>query len=288
MSDKTSSSSTDNSTSAITFTLILYILYFMYLKPVINLETVNDSKKYDQAIKGIYASTGILFVCVIALQVIFNTIGFQSKCQGDFMKNFGKVFGPTFFPWFIIMGCVMTALLVAPGFKGAFSNVLGYYAVANTANDILVSLLVPSPTDDSDNKDVSSDDGQMNKTADAIMKIAGNTSLLINQITPSNFVEFWNGIIVPLMKPEYKQDLSQANELKEKLLESVVLRDNIGEACWYIYTTILLVTVVKSNIAEIPCQTSVAEIRESVDKVTKKQDAVDAANKKKEAVTYKS
>jgi len=286
MLEKTSSSSTDNSTSAITFTLILYILYFMYLKPVINLEIISDTKKYDQAIKGIYASTGILFVCILALQIIFNTIGFQSKCQGDFMKNFGKVFGPTFFPWFIIMGSVMTALLVAPGFKGAFSNVLGYYAVANSANDILVSLLVPSPEGDSDKK-ISSDDSQMSKTADAIMKIAGNTSLLINQITPSNFVEFWDGIIVPLMKPEYKEDTSQANDLKAKLLENVILRDNIGEACWYIYTTILLVSVVKSNIAEIPCQTSVAAIHERVNNVTKKQDAVDEANKKKESVTYK-
>lgn len=258
----------------------------MYLKPVINLEIISDTKKYDQAIKGIYASTGILFVCILALQIIFNTIGFQSKCQGDFMKNFGKVFGPTFFPWFIIMGSVMTALLVAPGFKGAFSNVLGYYAVANSANDILVSLLVPSPEGDSDKK-ITSDDSQMSKTADAIMKIAGNTSLLINQITPSNFVEFWDGIIVPLMKPEYKEDISQANDLKAKLLENVILRDNIGEACWYIYTTILLVSVVKSNIAEIPCQTSVAAIHERVNNVTKKQDAVDKANKKKESVTYK-
>ena len=288
MSENTSSSSTDNSTSAITFTLILYILYFMYLKPVLTLEIINDRQKYDQAIKGIYASTGILFVCVISLQLIFNAIGFQSKCQGDFIKNFGKVFSSTFFPWFIIMGSVMTALLVAPGFKGAFSNVLGYYAVANSANDILVSLLVPSSNDDSDNKEISSKDGEMSKTAEAIMKIAGNTSLLINQITPSNFVEFWDGIIVPLMKPEYKEDSSQANELKEKLLENVILRDNIGEACWYIYTTILLVTVVKSNIAEIPCQTSVAAIHERVNKVNKKQDKIDLENKKKESVTYKT
>ena len=286
MSENTS---TDNSTSAIMFTLILYILYFMYLKPAIKLETVNDPKKYDDAIKGIYASTGILFVCVVALQIISNAIGFQSKCQGNFMTNFGKVFGATFFPWVIIMGSVMTALLVAPGFKGAFSNVLGYYAVANSANDILVSLLVPTSKGESNQKDLSDgNDSGMTKTANAIMKIAGNTSLLINQITPSNFVDSWEGIIVPLMKPQYKEDLSQANELKEKLLENVVLRDNIGEACWYIYTTILLVTVVKSNIAEIPCGTSVADIHERVDKVNKKQDAIDAENKKKESVTYKT
>ena len=68
----------------------------------------------------------------------------------------------------------------------------------------------------------------------------------------------------------------------------MVLKDNIGEACWYVYTTILLVTVVKSNIAELPCGTSVAAIHERMDEYTKKQDAIDATNKKRESVTYNS
>ena len=51
---------------------------------------------------------------------------------------------------------------------------------------------------------------------------------------------------------------------------------------------ILLVSVVKSNIAEIPCATSVAAVTERMNKLNKKQDAVDVANKKKESVTYKS
>ena len=55
----------------------------------------------------------------------------------------------------------------------------------------------------------------------------------------------------------------------------------------YIYTTILLVSVVKSNIADIPCQTSVAAIHAKMDNVNKKQKDIDAKNKKKEAVTYK-
>ena len=205
------------------------------------------------------------------------------------MTNFGKVFGATFFPWFIIMGSVMVSLLVFPGFKGAFSNVLGYYAVANSSNDILVKLLVPgSEGKGNDDKPDESTNTQLAGAADSIRKIAGNTSLLVNQITPSNFVEFWNGVIIPLIKPEYKNDTSAANDLKEKLLENVVLKDNIGEACWYIYTMILLVSVVKSNIAEIPCATSVAAVTERMNKLNKKQDAVDVANKKKESVTYKS
>lgn len=287
MSEKTET--TDNSTSAISFTLVMYVLYFMWIKPVFKLETIESSEKYDAAIKMTYASTAILFVCVIAIQLISNAIGFQTKCHGNFMTNFGKVFGATFFPWFIIMGSVMVSLLVFPGFKGAFSNVLGYYAVANSSNDILVKLLVPgSEGKGNDDKPDESTNTQLAGAADSIRKIAGNTSLLVNQITPSNFVEFWNGVIIPLIKPEYKNDTSAANDLKEKLLENVVLKDNIGEACWYIYTMILLVSVVKSNIAEIPCATSVAAVTERMNKLNKKQDAVDVANKKKESVTYKS
>jgi len=287
MSGKTES--TDNSNSAITFTLILYILYFMYLKPVFDLATIEDIDKYGKAIKSTYATTAILFVCIIVIQVGFNAMGYQAKCEGGFVANFGKVFGATFIPWFVIMGSVMISLLVFPGFKGAFSNVLGYYAVANSANDILVSLLGSSDTN-AQIDDIPDDSGntkeQLADAAGAIVKIVGNTSLLINQITPSNFTEFWK-TITPLIKPEL-QSPGQHRELKEKLLENVVLKDNIGEACWYVYTTILLVTVVKSNIAELPCGTSVAAIHERMDEYTKKQDAIDAQNKKKESVTYTS
>jgi len=289
MSGKTES--TDNSTPAISFTLILYILYFMYLKPVIDLATIEDTDKYKNAIKSTYATTAILFACIIVIQVGFNSMGYQSKCDGGFVANFGKVFGATFIPWFAIMGSVMISLLVFPGFKGAFSNVLGYYAVANSANEILVSLLGSSDTnsqidDIPDNGSDTKTKEQLAAAAGAIVKIVGNTSLLVNQITPSNFVEFWK-TITPLIKPEL-QDPGKHRELKGKLLENVVLKDNIGEACWYVYTMILLVTVVKSNIADLPCGTSVAAIHKRMDEYTKKQDAIDAQNKKKESVTYTS
>ena len=287
MSEKTET--TDNSNFAITFTLIFYILYFMYIKPVVTLDILKTPEKYEESIKKTYFSTGMLFACVLMIQLLSNTIGFQSKCQGNFISNFGKVFGATFLPWFAIMGSVMISLLVFPGFKGAFSNVLGYYAVANSSNDILVSLLGSSDTNttvDSIPEDKGVEKTQLADAAAAIVKIVGNTSLLVNQITPSNFVEFWTNI-TPLIKPALK-DPSAHEDLKKKLLENVVLKDNIGEACWYVYTMILLITVVKSNIAEIPCGTSVAAIRTRMDNFNKKQDAIDAKNKKKESVTYKS
>ena len=112
MSEKTET--TDNSNFAITFTLIFYILYFMYIKPVVTLDILKTPEKYEESIKKTYFSTGILFACVLMIQLLSNTIGFQSKCQGNFISNFGKVFGATFLPWFAIMGSVMISLLVFP------------------------------------------------------------------------------------------------------------------------------------------------------------------------------
>jgi len=292
----TTEKSTDNSTTAIMFTLILYTLYFMFIKPVIKLDSLEDPEKFGKIMTNTYTATGILLVLIIIIQVVFNTIGYQAKCQGSFLKNFGTVFSATFIPWFIIMGSVMISLIVFPGFKGAFSNVFGYYAVANSSNDILVTLLGSSDTDAKINE-LSADDSAPGESedetktklmlaSDAVLKIVGNTSLMVNQITPSNFIDFWN-MLTPIMKDEYKDPSSQT-ELKTKLLENVVLKDNIGEACWYIYTMVLLITVVKTNMAELTCGTSVADIRERTDKFNKKQDAIEASNKKKEAVTYTS
>ena len=42
----------------------------------------------------------------------------------------------------------------------------------------------------------------MQNTADAILKICGNTGILINQITPDNFIEYMK-MLQPLMKDEY-------------------------------------------------------------------------------------
>ncbi len=125
---------------------------------------------------------------------------------------------------------------------------------------------------------------RLDSDSDAVLRIVGNTSLMVNQITPTGFIDFWN-MLMPIMKKEYRSPAAH-QELKEKLLGNVILKDNIGEACWYVYTTILLITVVKTNLAELPCSTSVAAIRERTAAYDKKQTAIDAEKKKQESVTY--
>jgi hypothetical protein len=53
-------------------------------------------------------------------------------------------------------------------------------------------------------------------------------------MNPNNFLEIWE-TLKPLMITGSYDNL----EIKQKLLDLVVLKDNIGEAFWYLYTSIL-------------------------------------------------
>ena len=92
----------------------------------------------------------------------------------------------------------------------------------------------------------------MQSAADAIIKICGNNSVLINQIVPTNFNSYWS-ILTPLMKDKYKQNSSETNVIKKELFELVVTRDNVGEAMWYIYTGVLLTSLVQLKITSRGC-----------------------------------
>ena len=59
-----------------------------------------------------------------------------------------------------------------------------------------------------------------------------------------------------------KQDSNiDFNKSKEKLLELVVTRDNVGEAMWYIYTAILVSSIVYYNLATKGCFRDVHSIK---------------------------
>ena len=104
---------------------------------------------------------------------------------------------------------------------------------------------------------------QLEKAADAIVKICGNSSILINQIVPENFDDYWK-ILNPLKKPIYQDDSKpETQDLKNQLFDLVTTRDNIGEAMWYIYTGLLLVSITQMKIASRGCVNSQATMEKN-------------------------
>ena len=55
------------------------------------------------------------------------------------------------------------------------------------------------------------------------------------------------------MKDKYKQPGSETDDIKNELFEIVVSRDNIGESMWYIYTGLLLTSLVQLKITTRGC-----------------------------------
>lgn len=287
MAEQEEKGSSNYTTVVFLLSIVSLILYYLFLKPVLDTGILGNAEQFSKYSRQKYIMMIILFFILFTIHMLGNIFHFQSMCGGSITDNIGKVFISTFIPWLLVFGFLMMVLIIFPGFKGAFSNVIGYYAVYRGANEILVKLLGNGTADtiikESDSK--SEDKNTLEKASDAVLKLIGNTGIMINQITPENFTEMWN-MMKPVMKPEMRG--SEGDKYKEDLLKLAIRRDNIGEFCWYFYTTILLTIMVKTMLLKQKCVTSLSTLKERTAKYNEQEQKQDEQKKKDDSVVYKS
>ena len=294
----------------ITF-LLTTVFYYLYLKPSLKYQQLVNASEYKQYIQTNNLYLVIYFLLVLVIQFIVNTSIITTKCGGNISKNMGPAGTLTFIPWFLIFGVVIIVVLIFPGFKSAFSDVVGYYYVSSAANKLLTELLINTKVNEQIEK---ATDGEMlsnelqesvpsappqeqqqpigRKTpaepqgtvrmvggatkkdmeaaADMIIKICGNTAIIINQMVPANFVDYWN-TLKPLMKDKYQSNEQLLDKKRDELFELVVTRDNVGEAMWYIYTGLLITSITQLKIANRSCNTDPKEIAKNYQNYLEKQ-----------------
>ena len=245
---------TNSYLNIVTF-LLTTLFYYLALKPALPYTLYKDKPKYKEYISNSYMYLAIYVLLVIIVQFIVNSSIISSNCGGNITENIGSAGVMTFLPWILIFGLLVVILTIYPGFKSAFSDVVGYYYVSSSANKLLTELLVNKDIEkkilDQDNMTPEKKES-LESAADAIIKICGNTSILINQIVPKNFDEYWS-ILKPLMKDKYQIDGPEATKIQNDLFELVVTRDNVGESMWYIYTGLLLTSIVQLKITTRGC-----------------------------------
>ena len=350
--------------------VIITILYY-FLKPTLTLKR-DEAQKYKET-RYVYLS--IYLMVIILTQFFVNVSIIKSTCGGNIMENIGPAALFTFMPWLFIFGIMVVVLLLYPGFKSVFADVIGYFYISSAANEIITTLLINKDVEDAVNKggeptmeepsapplpppaetkdltnsnaptiiegasapplalpNTNTDDmgiemkdmsknnnvstvssytktpettsGENNVTseihdqlgggskelqdaAEIIVKICGNMSVLINQITPENFTGYWK-ILTPLMKPKYQNEnnIVETEKLKNDLYQLVVTRDNIGESMWYIYAGILVTSIVQLKIATRGCVKNVAQMEKDYQAFLD-EEAIAQANKDKlEETTY--
>jgi hypothetical protein len=264
------------------------IFYYATLKPTLYYDLYKNKDAYKGFLTKSYMYLAVYVILVILIQFIVNSSILSSNCGGNITENIGVASVLTFLPWILIFGVLVLILTVYPGFKSAFSDVVGYYYVSSSANKILTELLV--------NKDIEnkiSEDPNMTpekkvaieSAADTIIKICGNTSILINQIVPNNFDQYWT-LLKPLMKDRYQEVNSpEATNMRDKLFKLVVTRDNVGEAMWYIYTGLLITSIVQLKITSQGCSSNPITMEANYQKFVE-QDQKNAAENSKAEKTY--
>jgi hypothetical protein len=272
-------SSSDNTYMNIIIFILITILFFAYGKPKPTIDTLSSPDSP-------YKSYGIYFMAVLLFQLAINMSTLENKCGGGWAANLGYAMLITLGPWLAMFGILIAVMINFPGMKSAFSDVIGYYAVSNSANKLLAELLVDTDIND---KIKQAGDGvdetkqqAMQDAAEAVMKMVGNISILINQIVPSNFMSYWK-TLVPLMKNPQAEDMPQK---QQALLDIVVLRDNIGEACWYIYTAILLISIIGFKIANKACEVDPKVANAKYDQYLDKQQAANDATAIANSIPY--
>ena len=285
---------------SLTFFIVLTIIYFMVLKPTLTIDKLGPDCFNDYK-SSIFPKLALYLLAVCLSQFLLNTVYLNAKCGGSSKENIGIAALYTFIPWTVIFGTMIAVLIIFPGFKSAFSDVIGYYWISNQANDLLVELLmqqdvenslekgttpasssaITGSPDDTASKDTmvgGGDKEAIREVADLILKLCGNTSILINQMTPRNFEPYWS-LLTPLKKPKYQNDTSaETQTLKKQLFDLTVTRDNIGETLWYIYTGLLLTSIVQLKITTRGCATNPKTMEENYAKFQKQQDAIQAQN----------
>lgn len=239
--------------------IIITIVYFAF--PSFGKSPVTLKILEDNDLPGYYSrnlsSLLLYFVMIIVSQFFINSIYLINKCGGSAGKNIGAGAIITFVPWIFIFGVLIGVLVIFPGLKTPFADTIGYFAVASKANDIFAMLF-----------NNESNQG-LEKANELILKICENKSVLINYLNPENFLSTWNSLL-PIMKNN--GNIPGIEQLKQQLLDLTVLRDNIGEGMWYIYSAVLISSIVSYNLASRGCVKDLATIKASHDEYLKQNE----------------
>lgn len=203
--------------------------------------------------------TIIYFLLIFITQFSLN-ISLTDQICG--FKQPALAFTTTVFPWTIIFGSLSVIFIMFPGWKSPFSNTFGYLAARVAGIKDAFNAILPSKIS--------------NKALQAIYE---DSSLMINEITPGNFGDFWSKMQSSGMLSE-----KVSPEAKERLFKLVRMKDIVAEFVWYLLAGVLISSITFSYISNSKCKRSAEYMKQQHEEW--KKDADKGEKKKKEKVYY--
>ena len=239
-------------------------------------------------------TTTICYILFVIIGQYFINLNLTQAMCG--VRQWKSALFITFIPWLMIFGVLHLFLYLFPGWLSPFSNTFGYLvAKLMGLPDLMKIILVPM---------------DKNKSNDALLQVSSDTSLLINQFSPENYVEIpdeaaekngvkrlikerknfdlaWSklqesGIIQELQgddKDPYKNET-----YRNKLYNFVQMKYVISEYVWNMLTGLFVTSISYNYILNTGCAKSPKEMKERYDKyqsdLEKKEREKELINKK--------
>jgi hypothetical protein len=264
--------------SLLAFSVITIIYYTTGAlgRPNLTLDILSNKQgELDTYFSDKVKSLGIYLLFIIIIQVVINVIYMVNKCGGATGSNVAVAMVSTIFPWLFLFGIAMATIIMFPGLKSAFTDVVGYFFVAKDANNLLTYILADVKTENNIQGLSSEEQNKIRLASDALLKICADKSILINQMVPENFLQFWQTLEQGNL---LKSDIPDLDAKKAELLELVVQRDYVGEATWYIVTSLLVISIVSYNLIKRGCKQDVSSIQANQQEYLAKQQQIDKTN----------
>lgn len=272
-------------------TLLYFVFKMMYGKDVYDKDEFGDVKRNnDGSPKILYTAKSIkrkifflYFLIVIISQLIVNISVLNLICQTSIASVAFPAIIYTIIPWILIFGVIKVVLVLLPGWKAPFSNTFGYlialiFGLKTTVREVLKPMSL-----EDDDKVL---EGDQLKSFQTLREIYKDDSILINEITPENFDNFWRIMLKSqLIKTEHEvKQIPGKNLTLDKLRGNlqwfVGLKDDISEMIWFLLSGSLISTVVYNNISQYKCEYSASDImaqdakyKQSLDKQEKETEA---------------
>lgn len=234
----------------IIFTMITTIYYIIKY----NLDDNPDEK--GKSMNNVYF---IIYLLILVISHFFINLNMSRKVCGT--NQFETTIYATVGPWIIIFGFLYIALKTFPSWLMPFSNTFGYgLALLAGLNETVEKLF-------------KSTENAKQDELPFLEKIYTDKSLIINEITLSNFDNFWSN-----MKGLFRKEVLDEEKLKDQsetvktsLRKLVKMKELAAEYIWYIMSGVLISSMSYNFIITSSCKKSVQEMQDSFNKVEMKE-----------------
>lgn len=253
-----------SSSAAFLWFNIITMIYFVmvyFSKRKYTDESQASEEGSDGNITLIYSVS--YYIIIGVLMFANNAVATQQAC-GD--ANFYTTLLATLIPWSMIFGLISVMLLMFPGWKAPFSNTFGYaVAMIGGINGVADQLFKNKDLEGFDSDTEGKIPAKAKLAAEAINHVYQDPTLIINEVTPEKFNNFWNlmtaGGLIHTDQDWDETDDGPCDNLadcKQRLYSLVVMKDVTADAIWYWLAGNLTISVTQNYILNSGCQTSAA------------------------------